>query len=149
MTTKEAIKTTLESLFDVLVPASGKASTEAGEILRAYNRIGCRYYNDGDRLGIDYGNETVNAAGRYLAKHSHDNVDIEYALGRMWWNFSSKDYENMLDLLQKGVYDLLNSKNELFTTETEDMWSHFEKEDEDWDEEEEWEDVYEDEDEEW
>lgn len=134
MTTKEAIKTTLESLFDALVPASGKASTEAGEILRAYNRIGYRYYNDGDVLGIDYGNETVNAAGRYLAKHSHGNVDIEYALGRMWWNFSSKDYENMLDLLQKGVYDLLNSNNELFTNETEDMWEHFEKEDEDWDE---------------
>ena len=148
MTTKKTIESTLEDLFDVLVPSEGKAETEAGEILRAYNRVAYRYYNDGDVLGVDYGNETVNAPARYLAKHSHGNVDIEYALGRMWWNFSSEDYENLLDLLQKGVYGLLASNDALYTNDTEDMWSHFKDEDKDWDEEE-WEDVYEDEDEEW
>ena len=138
MTTKTEITNTLEVLFDALVPACGKAKTEAGEILRAYARLRYRFWNDGDKLGIDYGNETTNAAGRFLAKHSHGNVDVEYALGRMWWNYIDSDYENMLDLLAKGVYDLLESDDALFTNETEDMWDHATKEDTEYEEEDDW-----------
>lgn len=56
----------MDELFDELVPSCGKAETEAGEIVRAFSRIAYRYFNDGDKLGIGYGNETCNAAGRYL-----------------------------------------------------------------------------------
>ncbi len=138
MATKTNINKMLHVLFGMLVPDTGKAECEAGEILRAYARLRYRFENDGDKLGIDYGNETTNAAGRYLAKHSHGNVDIEYALGRMWWNFSDSDYENMLDLLAKGVYDLIESDEELFTNETEDMWDHATKEDMEYEEEDDW-----------
>lgn len=46
---------TYESLFDMYVPACGKAETLGGEILRAISRIVYRYYNDGDYTYAYYG----------------------------------------------------------------------------------------------
>lgn len=45
----------INALFAELVPASGKADTVAGEIVRAVSRIGYRNYNDGDHIGVGYG----------------------------------------------------------------------------------------------
>lgn len=47
----------INALFSELVPASGKADTVAGEIVRAVSRIGYRNYNDGDHIGVGYGKE--------------------------------------------------------------------------------------------
>ena len=38
--------------FEELVPLEGKADTLAGEIIRAISRIGYRFYNDGDLVGV-------------------------------------------------------------------------------------------------
>ena len=56
----------ISALFEELVPASGKAATVAGEIVRAINRLAYRNYNDGDHVGVGYGRETCNPAARYL-----------------------------------------------------------------------------------
>lgn len=58
----------IEDLFEELVPTSGKADTVAGEIIRAIARISYRNYNDGDHIGVGYGNETCNPPARYLMK---------------------------------------------------------------------------------
>jgi hypothetical protein len=58
----------LNDLFDELVPSSGKAESLAGELVRATARIGYRFYNDGDQIGIGYGKETCNPAARFLIK---------------------------------------------------------------------------------
>lgn len=57
-----------ESLYDKYVPAMGMAETIGGEILRAMSRILYRFYNDGDMVGVGYGNETCNSSDRYLDK---------------------------------------------------------------------------------
>jgi len=44
--------------FDQFVPPQGKAETWEGEIIRAYNRLVYRYYNDGDYFNEGYGVET-------------------------------------------------------------------------------------------
>lgn len=72
----ESLSKQIDALFEELVPSMGKADTEAGEIVRAYCRIAHRWFNDGDKLGIGYGNETCNAAGRYLMKHDHGEVKV-------------------------------------------------------------------------
>lgn len=54
-----------------LMKPSGKSDTVAGEIVRAVNRICYRFYNDGDIMGCGYGNETCNAAGRYLFEYGN------------------------------------------------------------------------------
>ena len=56
----------INKLFKELVPETGKAGSLAGELVRAMSRIGYRFYNDGDQLGIGYGKETCNPAGRFL-----------------------------------------------------------------------------------
>ena len=55
-----------ENLWDKYVPALGTAETVGGEILRAMSRIIYRFYNDGDMVGVGYGNETCNSSDRYL-----------------------------------------------------------------------------------
>ena len=51
-----------------LMPASGKAETVAGEIIRAVDRIWYRWNNDGDKINVGYGKETCNGTARYLEK---------------------------------------------------------------------------------
>lgn len=119
------ISNRMQELFEELVPACGKADSEAGEIVRAYNRIAYRWYNDGDRLGKGYGHETCNAAGRYLKVHGH-NSGIEAIVNRLWGaNCPDSGYRSMLDELERAVIDLLDNSPELRTNFTEDMWNYY------------------------
>lgn len=64
----------INKLFKELVPETGKADSLAGELVRAMSRIGYRFYNDGDQLGIGYGKETCNPAGRFLGVKGNDKI---------------------------------------------------------------------------
>lgn len=57
-----------EQFWDKYVPGCGKADSLGGEVIRAMARIIYRFYNDGDMVGIGYGNETVNSSDRYLSR---------------------------------------------------------------------------------
>lgn len=56
----------LQVFFDELVPPSGKADTEAGELVRAMMRIVYRDWNDGDLFYDGYGKETCLPSVQYL-----------------------------------------------------------------------------------
>lgn len=132
------IKTTtitheMESLYEELVPSMGKAETEAGEILRAYARIRYRYLNDGDMIGVDYGNETCNAAARYLAKHIGGRVAQEINL--IWGSDYTDAYERFLRATEEFIYGYLQDNPDAFTNTTEDFWDYFTAEDRDWEDE--------------
>lgn len=61
-----------ERLFNELVPGSGSASTEAGEILSAWNYGMYRYYNDGDWF---YGfGTTWNTSSQQCTQYLKDHV---------------------------------------------------------------------------
>lgn len=77
-----AAENRIHALFEELVPASGKADTVAGEIIRAVSRIAYRNYNDGDHVGVGYGNETCNPAARYLGEVAGSHV--QQAVLDMW-----------------------------------------------------------------
>lgn len=140
--TKAAEK--LCEMFEELVPMSGKADTEAGEIVRAVSRIGYRFTNDGDQLGIGYGRETCNPAGRYLGKKCNDAV--AHQLTGMWEIFDSYTYERKLNGLYDLVLGYLEEHPELKQKENaEDFWDYRDP-DEDVDDYEEEEDDYEEED---
>ena len=127
----------ISKLFDELVPMSGKADSLAGELVRAMSRIGYRFYNDGDQLGIGYGKETCNPAARFLiAKGNHEISDLTVAL---WEIFSEDAYEKVLDTLEGAVADYIEQNPDLRNQPTEDMWSYMDEEedkDDSWDEEE-------------
>lgn len=126
-------------LFEELVPSSGKAASVAGELVRAANRIGYRYLNDGDMIGVDYGNETCNAAARYIKAHTDEHIAKD--VDGMWgWSGSDEAYEVLVDMLCEKVARYVDGHPELRGVPTEDMWDHRHPEDSDWGEEEEWDD---------
>lgn len=136
MTTNE---TRISELFKELVPASGKADTLAGEIIRATSRIGYRRYNDGDKIGVDYGNETCNAPARFLQEKT--TATISAIIDKMWGNWSDKEYDELLESLNGAVADHIENNPELRKEPTEDMWSFTEEADyhyDDEDDEEDW-----------
>ena len=127
----------ITKLFEELVPASGKADSLAGELVRAINRIAYRFYNDGDQVGIGYGKETCNPAARFLlAKGSEEIKDYAAAI---WQVYSENAYEKILDNLAGAVADYVEQTPELRNTPTEDMWNFYDKYedvDDSWDEDE-------------
>lgn len=120
----------MEAMFEELVPSVGKAETEAGEILRAFARIRYRYLNDGDMIGWDYGNETCNAAARYLIKHVSGKLAQEINL--IWGTDYEDAYERFLTAAEKLVYQYLLEHPEARTNATEDLWDYRKQEDLDW-----------------
>ena len=137
----------INALFEELVPASGKADTVAGEIIRATCRIGYRWVNDGDQLGIGYGKETCNPAARYLGWTCDDDKIASLLWNLMYDPIYDDSYDGAYDAalkrLMESILDYLDEHPELKTTQnTADMWD-FRDPDEDVDE------YDEDEDEEW
>ena len=111
----------LNDLFDELVPCSGKAESLAGELVRAAARIGYRFYNDGDQIGIGYGKETCNPAARFLIqKAPREIADLTAGL---WGMMSEEGYEAVLEILAARVADYIEAHPELREQPTEDMWS--------------------------
>nr|DAP32839.1 MAG TPA: hypothetical protein [Caudoviricetes sp.] len=90
----------INKLFKELVPDTGKADSLAGELVRAMSRIGYRFYNDGDQLGIGYGKETCNPAGRFLGAKGNDKIAkltadawavySEEAYKKVWTSFAER-----------------------------------------------------------
>lgn len=143
-TTQDKINT----LFKELVPMSGKAESVAGEIVRAVCRIGYRNFNDGDHLGIGYGRETCNPAGRYLAAKC--SPEVARLVQDAWGIYDDDVYDKALEKLSKAVLDYLTEHPELKETlNEEDMWDYKDEyEDVDEDDEEDEDDYYEEYDEE-
>lgn len=147
--------------FEAYVPPLGNAPTVGGEMVRAMNRIGYRYLNDGDKMNDGYGRETVNPAARFLMEKGSD--EVKNALTEMWAPysgdyFSDDQYEAMLNALGEALIKQLDESPELLTTPNkEDMTDYSKPEDQDdtyddeeeefWEEDED-EDEYDDEDEE-
>lgn len=129
----------LNDLFDELVPSSGKAESLAGELVRATARIGYRFYNDGDQIGIGYGKETCNPAARFLIqKAPREIADLTAALNGM---AREDGYEAVLEILAAKLADYIEAHPELREQPTEDMWS-FRDPNEDVDDEEDEEELY-------
>lgn len=140
----------ISTLFDELVPASGKADTVAGEIIRAISRIGYRNYNDGDHLGVGYGKETCNPAGRFLAvKCGAEIADLVYDA---WGDYCDTTYDEKIARLEEAVVAYIDDHPELREKDNaEDMWEYRDPDedtdDDDYDDDDE--EYYDDDEEEW
>lgn len=92
----------MQELYGKLVPGYGMAATCGGEILRTYGRLHKRFYNDGDHIGIYYGNETCNAAARFLTAKVPEAREI---IMDMWGQEDHDAYEALLADLEQVVFD--------------------------------------------
>lgn len=135
----------LDVLFEELVPASGKASSKAGEIVRAVGRISYRNYNDGDHVGVDYGKETCNPAARYLLENTPN--EIGGIVMAMWGVRNDDAYDVLIDLLIGKVVEYVNDHQELREEPTRDMFEYRIPSEDVWDDDEDdeyWEESYDD-----
>ena len=134
----------IDKAFETCVPNYGPADTKGGEIIRAFERIAYRYYNDGDMFGIGYGKETCNPAARFLGAECMARV--KGLIWRMWGE--EYKYEHQLEELGRAIVEELDEHEEYFRMPTKDMWDYRDADEDvdDYDEDEEWD--Y-DEDEEW
>jgi hypothetical protein len=101
----------MQELFDRLVPVSGNAGTIEGEMVRAFNKIAYRYFNDGDLPTVGYGVETsgpclvflqsslVPKAIRLIAK------ELEVISGNLIEKFSKNDpfWKKLVEMEQEIV----------------------------------------------
>lgn len=118
-----------ESWFREYVPNEGSCPTQGGEILRAANRILYRWWNDGEKIGQGYGNETVNPAARYIVDKidSKETREIEDILNGSL-EMDDNEYEDWINRFRKNIEDILRENEQLFhTPNDEDFW--------DWEEE--------------
>lgn len=131
-----------EALFDEFVPHEGFSETKAGELIRAVNRIGYRFWNDGDMIGVGYGNETCNAAARFIMEN-YQGTEMDDLVNAMWGITNEKVYEYSLELLVDAMVRYVEGHPELKTEQNEyDMFDFEEPEDKDWYEDEEEESVF-------
>lgn len=145
----DKIDKSFEALRDKYVPDCGMANTKGGEIIRAYDRIVYRYFNDGDMVGISYGNETCNGSYRFLYRTLGDLCpDLVSAA-----DYSEDKYLETLLKLAENVKKYLDEHPDVFETENytdsrdqipEDFDWQEEDEDEDWYDEDEDETTYDD-----
>ena len=117
------LESKIEELTDKYMSDEGKCETVAGEMLRAYNRVVYRYFNDGDVAGEGYGRETVNPALRYLfsqlpsIKHFFEINYYDKSI-----DFFDYDYETILNKIGFMILDHFEKRPELFTlTNFDDM----------------------------
>ena len=124
----------LGKYFEKYVPARGPAETKGGEIVRAANRIAYRYFNDGDRVGVGYGNETCNAPARYLMSVCDNRV--KKAVSSLWGVRLGSEYGDRLLRFKQAVIEYLGEHPEVFDEKNAmDMWNFREAEDRDYEDE--------------
>lgn len=128
------LESKINDLTEQYVCDEGKCETLAGEILRAYNQIIYRYYNDGDVAGEGYGRETVNPALRFLftmMPSIKQFFEINYYDKSLY--FIDYDYETILNKIGFMILDHFEEQPELFEQiNYYDMWNFAVDSDRDW-----------------
>ena len=118
----KALMDRVNTKFEELVPMEGKADTLAGEIVRAISRIGYRFYNDGDQVGVGYGKETCNPPTRFLA--SVTGTAIADMIRALWQVSDEAAYERLLEITTEMAMDYIDAHPELHEQPAPDMWDY-------------------------
>lgn len=103
----------LNDIDELLIPASGKADTMAGEIMRAVQRLLYRDWNDGDLFYSDYGLETCASSASFLMDYTDTHIK-DILLDAMRDGLEGDAYTKMLNSVAKRAMFYLKSNAELF-----------------------------------
>lgn len=118
-----SVEDRINALFEELVPCVGPAESVAGEIIRAISHIGYRCANDGDHIGVGYGNETCNPAGRYLMAKTNERIEND--VSSLWGVYDDDEYNTLLANLEKSIVEFIESNPELKSTpNTDNLWNY-------------------------
>lgn len=117
----DVLQARIDVLTEKLVPEEGPADTLEGELIRAINKIGYRYYNDGDYWYREYGCETAGPAAAFLSQHGPDlKSDIRQSQGK-----TQHSYERALFAIMEKIVDHVESQNGKYTENKYDMLTFY------------------------
>lgn len=114
-----------EVVTDILVPDRGMCDTQAGELVRAINRLIYRYWNDGDIFCEDYGLETCASDAAFLIDTSTPEIAdaLEDVMAysdktHLTSKFDSiyANYREVLNGVYNAIMEYLADSPELFAT---------------------------------
>lgn len=113
------LQSKLNKLDDLLVPASGKSNTVAGELIRAIQRILYRDYNDGDRFYTGYGLETCAPSVAYIID-TLDNFEINEIFDKLMHGLvqgevTDSDYTKKLEEVATCILEDIYDDRYMFT----------------------------------
>ena len=111
----------LDMLFTELVPPSGAADTQAGELVRAIVRIMYRDNNDGDKFFEGYGIETCGSSAEYLYDNGFES-EIQAMIDNMYQLVDDDNkYTEALNHIAAKIVERIKTEPELiYTPNTED-----------------------------
>ncbi len=105
----------IQTAFELLVPSSGPADSQAGELVRAMMRLLYRDFNDGDVFYEGYGLETCANAAQYLCNEiGAPIIDIVETTANK--QATSSEYTRALEEMSGIVIDTLIDNPQLFDT---------------------------------
>lgn len=116
----------IDDLFDKLVPSSGQSEIVAGELIRAINKIGYRWNNDGDMCFSGYGITTCGNAINYICSFiPRVESMVEQVADKCTGNEDADDktYDDFLDRLYEAVVDFIATHPDEVLEPAEDMYS--------------------------
>jgi hypothetical protein len=105
----------IQTAFELLVPSSGPADSQAGELVRAMMRLLYRDFNDGDVFYEGYGLETCADAAQYLCNEIGDPI-IDIVLTTANKQATGSEYTRALEEMSGIVIDTLMDNPQLFDT---------------------------------
>lgn len=123
---EDELRDILSELFDEFVPGQGKCETLAGELIRAVNRVGYRYFNDGDYFMTGYGLETCGPDMAFIYDNTDETVqkaiDRAADLNEMLYddNQFDKEYSERINKVFNLVLQYLSANPDVFGMTTED-----------------------------
>ena len=111
----------LDMLFEALVPPSGAADTQAGELVRAIVRIMYRDSNDGDKFFEGYGIETCGSSAEYLYDNGFES-EIQEMIDNVYQLSDDDDkYTSALNNVAAKIVERIKADPKLiYTPNTED-----------------------------
>ena len=111
----------VDRAFHLLVPAEGKCTTLAGELIRAINRIMYRDWNDGDVFYEGYGLETAGAPAAFIADKipEADEKLQQIAEDGLEDKYYTEALEDVASIIERYLADHPEAFQEGFD---EDMW---------------------------
>ena len=119
-------------------PPVGVCEKKAGELAFAVNKIAYRFFQYGEHIGIEKGNEELNPVARYIL-FEYPNEVIAKVVNGLWGLIDKETYEKGVNLLIEETVKFIEGHPELREIPNEDdcEQKYLDEDDEKWEEEEE------------
>lgn len=107
----EELNLSFEQIFRDYVPSSGNSPVLGGELVRAWNRVLYRYFNDGDMLSDEEPYGGILPGAHFVQRNVSDRHIVDM-IQRMY-SAEDKEYADLLHKVKDALTDYINKNPQL------------------------------------